>query len=1140
MKEDCDDLNNIGKHIQEKNKEISLNKLKKTKENDIMKDTFKDKEDELPKNENNLKRIQKISNNHAVNFFNNDNYRNQNQFPNLKTNFLNNKIIDTIDLPQNYLNTQKSITHEENIKNNTRNIFDNDNIYQKTETVLKLQDDKCDLNRFMTNNLKIGQNPTNKGNNFSTDIKVPENEIQVTDINETNNERCHRIGVFSNMHLKSVDISKNKNIENLTNFNNEKDNEKENESFFSKGNKYESKIYQKINNKISSDINKNINKVDNFQVVDSTKFEVNEEILKDKNKANETIYKICISGDPFKDMKDKNNLENKEIIKILNNQKDLKNKEFYKEQNEITNVLKFKKSKTKINLNNYLKEKEIFKLEDKEETIDNENANENLENKSKYFNLLNTKSLLEKYQYNYSSERILEKKNTEQLSERNTSVNFISNLNIKKIYSFPNENNQELSSSSFNKYQTKMKEISNSAENPQDENNRDFLHNFRNGELKRRIEFDDEIQIIKEKIDMNDNLRTDKDFERNLDLLTHSKEERKLSSKNYNSNLSSDEGDEFYDSKRLKENKTIFVVNGRVDNHSIKNTNKRKNNIKKDLKNKIRKKSNANGLIKRRNSTPIISYIDRGGLLNMLNKRLEEESNEKQLNNIYAITQNPQEIETDKENQDISDRSIMQYLMNNHFLDDSQGIVYNPTFLGNFVDKNINDTNNKILLEYSKKNRGQTPSNSRNLINKKISINDIKNLIKDRNITNSIGENKKNGLNSRNELEISNEQHKNINSNISIKESDNIDDCKKKIKFDLKNEFNISKNEGKLNKDEMDKIKKEILCTNYKKDKNSDLKEDKDSHHDSYFADISKPKKKFSMRNTIDFGEISKYNHSSLKENGVEMNKHENKDNIKESDERRFLSKETKKSKDDKNSGRSTKRETIRENTNLDLVNDPTKDIFKKSLEKGKKLNLNKVMEHLENIIHDNEKNRKKSLLNLIELKRTGTNYYQQDNLQYKVMNLGVLIEGDSISHCLDDDLKDLFWNIVKNSKSVVCCRCSPKQKAEVVGFVKKQSKEVTLAIGDGGNDIPMIKIANIGVGIFGKEGYQAAFNSDYAISQFKYLKRLIFVHGRNSLLRNSYFIYFFFFKNVLFTLSQLWFCFFSGFSGQVNTIKFL
>ena len=199
------------------------------------------------------------------------------------------------------------------------------------------------------------------------------------------------------------------------------------------------------------------------------------------------------------------------------------------------------------------------------------------------------------------------------------------------------------------------------------------------------------------------------------------------------------------------------------------------------------------------------------------------------------------------------------------------------------------------------------------------------------------------------------------------------------------------------------------------------------------------------------------------------------------------------------------------------------------------KTDLTKYVDELQTIINENEKNKKKSLMHLLDFKKSNNQEELNDELQYAVMNLGILIEGDSISHCLNNDMKDLFWSIIRNSRSVVCCRCSPTQKAEMVNFVKNKSQEVTLAIGDGGNDIPMIKIANVGVGIFGKEGYQAAFNADYAISQFKYLKRLIFVHGRLSLNRNSYFIYFFFFKNVLFTLTQLWFCFFSGFSGQVK-----
>jgi hypothetical protein len=148
------------------------------------------------------------------------------------------------------------------------------------------------------------------------------------------------------------------------------------------------------------------------------------------------------------------------------------------------------------------------------------------------------------------------------------------------------------------------------------------------------------------------------------------------------------------------------------------------------------------------------------------------------------------------------------------------------------------------------------------------------------------------------------------------------------------------------------------------------------------------------------------------------------------------------------------------------------------------------------------------------------------------LINFGLMIEGNSITHCLDPEVNGIFWRVMKKCRSVVACRCSPLQKAEIVNFVKNKSGEITLAIGDGGNDVNMIKTANVGVGLFGKEGYQAAYNSDYAVSQFKYLKRLVFYHGRYSLDRNSYFIYFFFFKNVVFTLPQFWLCFFSGFSG--------
>jgi magnesium-transporting ATPase (P-type) len=91
-----------------------------------------------------------------------------------------------------------------------------------------------------------------------------------------------------------------------------------------------------------------------------------------------------------------------------------------------------------------------------------------------------------------------------------------------------------------------------------------------------------------------------------------------------------------------------------------------------------------------------------------------------------------------------------------------------------------------------------------------------------------------------------------------------------------------------------------------------------------------------------------------------------------------------------------------------------------------------------------------------------------------------------------------LFHSIFKSAISTIAYRLSPSQKADIVKFVKKYEKNsCVLAIGDGANDVNMIQQANVGVGIFGKEGNQAAAFSDYAIPQFKNLRRLMFWHGR-------------------------------------------
>ena len=159
----------------------------------------------------------------------------------------------------------------------------------------------------------------------------------------------------------------------------------------------------------------------------------------------------------------------------------------------------------------------------------------------------------------------------------------------------------------------------------------------------------------------------------------------------------------------------------------------------------------------------------------------------------------------------------------------------------------------------------------------------------------------------------------------------------------------------------------------------------------------------------------------------------------------------------------------------------------------------------------------------------------QETEYVYKKIQckFSIIIEGISISTCMNNkEASDLFWYLIQRSRSLICCRSSPSQKSQIVNFIKSKTDSITLSIGDGGNDVNMIKTAHVGVGLFGKEGYQAAYSSDYAISQFKYLKRLLFIDGRFSLMRNSYFIYQYFFKNVLFTITNFWFGVFSCFSG--------
>ncbi|XP_078483952.1 phospholipid-transporting ATPase ID [Ciona intestinalis] len=145
----------------------------------------------------------------------------------------------------------------------------------------------------------------------------------------------------------------------------------------------------------------------------------------------------------------------------------------------------------------------------------------------------------------------------------------------------------------------------------------------------------------------------------------------------------------------------------------------------------------------------------------------------------------------------------------------------------------------------------------------------------------------------------------------------------------------------------------------------------------------------------------------------------------------------------------------------------------------------------------------------------------------------GLVINGHSLVHALHEDLKHKFLELATHCSAVICCRATPIQKARVVELVKKNKKAVTLAIGDGANDVSMIKAAHIGVGISGEEGTQAVLSADFAFGQFRYLERLLLVHGRWSYMRICKFLNYFFYKNFAFTLVQFWYAFFNGYTAQ-------
>lgn len=116
-----------------------------------------------------------------------------------------------------------------------------------------------------------------------------------------------------------------------------------------------------------------------------------------------------------------------------------------------------------------------------------------------------------------------------------------------------------------------------------------------------------------------------------------------------------------------------------------------------------------------------------------------------------------------------------------------------------------------------------------------------------------------------------------------------------------------------------------------------------------------------------------------------------------------------------------------------------------------------------------------------------------------------LIIDGQSLSMVLSSQsLEQKFFSVSKDAPSVCICRCSPTQKAIVAAKIKQYTSKRIACVGDGGNDVAMIQVGDVGIGIVGKEGMQASLAADFSIEKFKALTHLILWHGRLSYKRSA------------------------------------
>lgn len=149
--------------------------------------------------------------------------------------------------------------------------------------------------------------------------------------------------------------------------------------------------------------------------------------------------------------------------------------------------------------------------------------------------------------------------------------------------------------------------------------------------------------------------------------------------------------------------------------------------------------------------------------------------------------------------------------------------------------------------------------------------------------------------------------------------------------------------------------------------------------------------------------------------------------------------------------------------------------------------------------------------------------------------NFSIVVDSTFLNSVFSDENKlKLFLTIAVKAYAVICCRISPLMKSKIVKLVKNECQDVvSLAIGDGGNDVSMLLEANIGVGIYGEEGMRAVQSSDFAIGEFKLLRNLLLNTGRINNRRIIKMILYFFYKNFVITIIHYFYGFYNNFSGQ-------